>query len=226
MRQPNLDEVFLSLTGRPTEDSGSMAATRRLAENRKERSKNDNRHRPRRRGREDRGSPGAPLTVTRRALLRYVRTPQLIVLATVQMSLFFLIYRYMFGGAIHIAGMSYVDYLVPGLHRHRRAVHGDRDGHRDGRGPRAGIRRPVAVAADPALVGSDRACGGGHDDPRVGHCLHRGGRVRGRLHAPRLGARRDSRRSGWWCCSGSRSSGCSSRWVCSPATRRRLRGWG
>jgi ABC transporter DrrB family efflux protein len=55
------------------------------------------------------------LTVTRRALLRYVRTPQLIVLATVQMSLFFLIYRYMFGGAIHIEGMSYVDYLVPGF---------------------------------------------------------------------------------------------------------------
>ena len=55
------------------------------------------------------------LTVTRRALLRYVRTPQLIVLATVQMSLFFLIYRYMFGGAIHIAGMRYVDFLVPGF---------------------------------------------------------------------------------------------------------------
>ena len=55
------------------------------------------------------------LTVTRRALLRYLRTPQLIVLATVQMSLFFLIYRYMFGGAIHIEGMSYVDFLVPGF---------------------------------------------------------------------------------------------------------------
>jgi ABC transporter DrrB family efflux protein len=54
-------------------------------------------------------------TVTRRTLLRYVRTPQLIVLATIQMSLFFLIYRYMFGGAIHIAGMPYVDYLVPGF---------------------------------------------------------------------------------------------------------------
>jgi ABC-2 type transport system permease protein len=54
-------------------------------------------------------------TVTRRTLLRYMRTPQLIVLATVQMGLFFLIYRYMFGGAIHIAGMSYVDYLVPGF---------------------------------------------------------------------------------------------------------------
>jgi len=54
-------------------------------------------------------------TVTRRALLRYVRTPQLIVMATVQMSMFFLIYRYLFGGAIHIAGLHYVDYLVPGF---------------------------------------------------------------------------------------------------------------
>ena len=53
--------------------------------------------------------------MTRRALLRYVRTPQLIVMATVQMTLFFLIYRYLFGGAIHIAGMPYVDYLVPGF---------------------------------------------------------------------------------------------------------------
>jgi ABC transporter DrrB family efflux protein len=61
------------------------------------------------------GLAQSTVTVTRRALLRYVRTPQLIVLATVQMSLFFLIYRYMFGGAIHIAGMSYIDYLVPGF---------------------------------------------------------------------------------------------------------------
>jgi ABC-2 type transport system permease protein len=61
------------------------------------------------------GLATSTVTVTRRALLRYVRTPQLIVLATVQMSLFFLIYRYMFGGAIQIAGMSYVDFLVPGF---------------------------------------------------------------------------------------------------------------
>jgi ABC-2 type transport system permease protein len=61
------------------------------------------------------GLAKSTLTVTRRALLRYVRTPQLIVLATVQMALFFLIYRYMFGGAIHVAGLPYVDYLVPGF---------------------------------------------------------------------------------------------------------------
>jgi ABC transporter DrrB family efflux protein len=54
-------------------------------------------------------------TVTLRALLRYVRTPQLIVMATIQMSMFFLIYRYLFGGAIHIGGLPYVDYLVPGF---------------------------------------------------------------------------------------------------------------
>ena len=36
-------------------------------------------------------------------------------MATVQMSLFFLIYRYIFGGAIHAAGIPYVDFLVPGF---------------------------------------------------------------------------------------------------------------
>ena len=55
------------------------------------------------------------LIVARRALLRFVRTPQLIVLASIQMSMFFLIYRYLFGGAIKGVGMPYVDYLVPGF---------------------------------------------------------------------------------------------------------------
>ena len=39
----------------------------------------------------------------------------MIVMATLQMSLFFLIYRYMFGGAIHAGSIPYVDYLVPGF---------------------------------------------------------------------------------------------------------------
>jgi ABC transporter DrrB family efflux protein len=53
--------------------------------------------------------------VMRRALLRYLRTPQLIVLATIQMSMFFLIYRYMFGGAFRSVGVPYVAFLVPGF---------------------------------------------------------------------------------------------------------------
>jgi ABC transporter DrrB family efflux protein len=61
------------------------------------------------------GLAKSTFTVARRALLRYLRTPQLIVLATIQMSLFFLIYRYMFGGAIQVSGISYVDFLVPGF---------------------------------------------------------------------------------------------------------------
>jgi ABC transporter DrrB family efflux protein len=66
----------------------------------------------------DRGTTGvvtSTLTIAHRAALRYLRTPQLIVMATVQMSLFFLIYRYMFGGAIHAGSIPYVDYLVPGF---------------------------------------------------------------------------------------------------------------
>ncbi len=59
--------------------------------------------------------PSSTMIVVRRALLRYLRTPQLIVLATVQMSMFFLIYRYLFGGAIKSVGVPYVDYLVPGF---------------------------------------------------------------------------------------------------------------
>src|ERR1700748_2516568 len=54
-------------------------------------------------------------TVTRRALLRYARTPQLIVMATIQMSMFFLIYRYLFSGAMRSVGVPYVDYLAPGF---------------------------------------------------------------------------------------------------------------
>jgi ABC-2 type transport system permease protein len=55
------------------------------------------------------------MMVIRRAVLRFVRTPQLIVLATLNMSLFFLVYRYLFGGAFRSVGIPYVDFLVPGF---------------------------------------------------------------------------------------------------------------
>jgi ABC transporter DrrB family efflux protein len=61
------------------------------------------------------GLASSTLTITRRAALRYLRTPQLMVMAIVQMALFFLIYRYMFGGAIHAGSLPYVDFLVPGF---------------------------------------------------------------------------------------------------------------
>ena len=61
------------------------------------------------------GFAPSTLAITRRAALRYLRTPQLIVMAMLQMSLFFLIYRYMFSGAVRPVGVPYVDYLAPGF---------------------------------------------------------------------------------------------------------------
>jgi ABC-2 type transport system permease protein len=55
------------------------------------------------------------LLVTRRALLRFLRTPQLIVVGTLQMAGFMLVYRYVFGGAIDSGDVPYVDYLIPGF---------------------------------------------------------------------------------------------------------------
>jgi ABC-2 type transport system permease protein len=55
------------------------------------------------------------LVITKRSLLKFWRTPQLVVLGTLQGAIFLLIYRYVFGGAIGIQGVPYVDFLVPGF---------------------------------------------------------------------------------------------------------------
>lgn len=54
-------------------------------------------------------------TMTWRNLLRVVRNPQLLVFATVQPIIFVLMFRYVFGGAIKIPGVPYVDFLMPGI---------------------------------------------------------------------------------------------------------------
>ena len=55
----------------------------------------------------------AALTV--RNLLHYVRVPELLVFTFVQPIMFVLLFRYVFGGSIPIPGLSYVDYLMPGI---------------------------------------------------------------------------------------------------------------
>jgi ABC-2 type transport system permease protein len=56
------------------------------------------------------------LQIAKRAILRYMRTPQMIVLGTIQGAMFLLIFRYVFGGAVaHTGSLSYVDFLVPGF---------------------------------------------------------------------------------------------------------------
>jgi ABC transporter DrrB family efflux protein len=60
-----------------------------------------------------------PLTaatqVARRTVRQFVRTPQLLVVSTIQGAMFLLIFRYVFGGAITPGSVPYVDFLVPGF---------------------------------------------------------------------------------------------------------------
>ena len=53
--------------------------------------------------------------IAKRALLKFARTPQLVIVGTLQGAMFLLIFRYVFGGAIRTGGISYVDFLVPGF---------------------------------------------------------------------------------------------------------------
>lgn len=54
------------------------------------------------------------LVIAKRNVLKFVRTPALIVVSTVQGAMFLLIFRYVFGGAIGVGEIKYVDFLVPG----------------------------------------------------------------------------------------------------------------
>ena len=55
------------------------------------------------------------MTMTWRNLLRLTRNPELMVFSTVQPIIFVLMFRYVFGGAIKIPGVPYVDFLMAGV---------------------------------------------------------------------------------------------------------------
>ena len=54
--------------------------------------------------------------IARRNLLTLARTPQVVVFASIQPVIFVLLFRYVFGGSIHVPGYtSYADFLIPGI---------------------------------------------------------------------------------------------------------------
>ena len=55
------------------------------------------------------------VAVTKRNLIRYKRVPQLIIFSTIQPVMFVLLFAFVFGGAINIPGVEYIDYLLPGI---------------------------------------------------------------------------------------------------------------
>jgi len=55
------------------------------------------------------------LAIAKRDLIGLMRTPTTVVFSTIQPIIFVLMFRYVFGGAIHIPGVRYVDFLMPGI---------------------------------------------------------------------------------------------------------------
>src|SRR5207245_361062 len=56
------------------------------------------------------------LTITWRNLKAMSRTPEIIMFSTIQPIIFVLTFRYVFGGSIQLpGGLSYVDFLMPGV---------------------------------------------------------------------------------------------------------------
>jgi ABC-2 type transport system permease protein/oleandomycin transport system permease protein len=53
--------------------------------------------------------------VTERNLIGYTRIPEALFFSTVQPIMFVLLFRYVFGGAIKVPGLNYVDFLMPGI---------------------------------------------------------------------------------------------------------------
>ena len=55
------------------------------------------------------------LAIAGRNLRAMSRVPEVIVFSTIQPVIFVLMFRYVFGGAIEVPGVRYVDYLMPGI---------------------------------------------------------------------------------------------------------------
>ncbi len=54
-------------------------------------------------------------TMTKRNLLALMRTPQALFFTTLQPIMFTLLFTYVFGGAIHVPGGHYIEFLMPGI---------------------------------------------------------------------------------------------------------------
>jgi ABC transporter DrrB family efflux protein len=118
IRHPSLDDVFLSLTGAAAhaqENGGrselAVVAPTAAAPGLRPTSEQTPSHvrRPTASGARDTGG------VAKRNLLRILRNPRLLVISAIQPAMLLVLFRYVLGGAIHIPGGSYVDYIVPAV---------------------------------------------------------------------------------------------------------------
>ena len=117
LRGPTLDDVFLQLTGQAPSENGRPAARRCRAREPGRRPRRLPRpHAPSLRDAETSVTDTA--VVTMRNLRHFWRQPDLLIFSTIQPVMFVLLFVYVFSGAIGKAlppGVSYVDYLLPGI---------------------------------------------------------------------------------------------------------------
>src|SRR5258706_8869060 len=119
LRRPTLDDVFLQLTGEPPSENGKAQIPDEAFDVEKAPK------RVRRARRPHAPSPSDVATsihdsavVTMRNLRHFWRQPDLLIFSTIQPIMFVVLFVYVFGGAVGLAlphGISYVDYLLPGI---------------------------------------------------------------------------------------------------------------
>jgi ABC transporter DrrB family efflux protein len=118
LRGPTLDDVFLQLTGQPPSENGKPPVAVAVPEMTvaKRPGRLPRPHLPSLRGTETSVTDTA--VVTMRNLRHFWRQPDLLIFSTIQPVMFVLLFVYVFSGAIGKAlppGVSYVDYLLPGI---------------------------------------------------------------------------------------------------------------
>jgi ABC-2 type transport system ATP-binding protein len=117
LRRPTLDDVFLQLTGEPPSENGRPDSAAVVPESPVDHAPRLPRpHAPSLRDVETSLTDNAVVTV--RNLRHFWRQPDLLVFSTIQPIMFVVLFVYVFGGAVGLAlpqGVSYVDYLLPGI---------------------------------------------------------------------------------------------------------------
>jgi ABC transporter DrrB family efflux protein len=117
LRGPTLDDVFLQLTGEPPSENGRPQTAAVVPERPAEHPPWFRRpHVPSLRDLETNLTDIG--VVTMRNLRHFWRQPDLLIFSTIQPIMFVVLFVYVFGGAVGLAlppGVSYVDYLLPGI---------------------------------------------------------------------------------------------------------------
>ena len=117
LRRPTLDDVFLQLTGQAPSENGRPQNAAVVPESLVKRPRRLPRaHAPSLRDAES--SVTDIGVVTMRNLRHFWRQPDLLIFSTIQPIMFVVLFVYVFGGAVGLAlpaGVTYVDYLLPGI---------------------------------------------------------------------------------------------------------------